>query len=78
MEIAAEGNETQSLKKSKGNKVHNNGLDEDIIKVGERVSSQRGQAGSNVINVNDAHHSRQTDIDTHNIASVIEGFQKFP
>ncbi len=54
--------ETQSLKKSRGNKVHNNdaSLEEDI-KVGERVSPQRGQAGSNVINVNDAHHSRQTD-----------------
>jgi hypothetical protein len=46
MEIAAEGNETQSLKKSKGNnKVHNNdaSLDEDI-KVGEPVSSQRGKS----------------------------------
>jgi hypothetical protein len=79
MEIAAECNETQSLKKSKGNKVHNNdaSLDKDI-KVGECVSSQRGKAGSYVINVNDAHHSRQTDIDTHNIASVLKDSRSSP
>ncbi len=79
MEIAAEGNETKSLKKSKGNKVHNNdaSLDEDI-KIGERVSSQRVKAGSNVINASDAHHSRQTDIDTHNIASVLKDSRSSP
>jgi hypothetical protein len=79
IEIAAEGNETKSLKKSKGNKVHNNdaSLDKDI-KVGERVSSQRGKAGSNVINANDAHHSRQTDIDIHNIASVLKDSRSSP
>lgn len=82
MEIADEGNEIQSVKKSKGNNnrvIGNDTCVEEYVKVGEHVSySQRGKPGADVKKAKDTCYSRHTDIDTENIVSVLKDYMSSP